>query len=95
MEIAEKVRVFMEKKDFQGIILKKVQRQIGWAGCQEEIQGEFLKADEIQKYSEMKNKVCEDINGIKVFIPEDIKSEEELIIDSLFSFFGIMKLKIS
>jgi len=29
MEIAEKVRVFMEKKDFQGIILKKVQRQIG------------------------------------------------------------------
>ncbi|MFA6709111.1 MAG: hypothetical protein WCR79_05365 [Fusobacterium sp.] len=43
----------------------------------------------------MKNKVCEDINGIKVFIPEDIKSEEELIIDSLFSFFGIMKLKIS
>lgn len=95
MEIAEKVRVFMEKKDFQGIILKKVQRQIGWAGCQEEIQGEFLKAEEIKKYSEMKNKVCEDINGIKVFIPEDIKSEEELIIDSLFSFFGIMKLKIS
>lgn len=29
MKIAEKVRIFMEKKDFQGIVLKKVQRQIG------------------------------------------------------------------
>lgn len=95
MKIAEKVRVFMEKKDFQGIVLKKVQRQIGWAGCQEEIQGEFLKADEIQKYLKKKNETYEDINGIKVFIPADIKSTDKLIIDSQFSFFGIMKLKIS
>ncbi|MGB0405201.1 MAG: hypothetical protein ACPGDB_03320 [Fusobacterium sp.] len=32
--------------------------------------------------------------GIKVFVPLNIKSVDKLVIDSQFSFFGVMKLKI-
>lgn len=94
MEVTKKVLEFMEKKNFEGIVLKKVERQIGWAGCQEEIQGEFLNAEEVKKYSEGKYKINSDIEGIKVFIPLNMRLTDKLIIDSQFSFFGIMRLKI-
>jgi len=94
MEITGKVLEFMKKKKFQGIILSKVEVKFGWVGCQEEIQGEFLKEEELKKYSGVENLIVVENKGIKVFVPLNIKSVDKLVIDSQFSFFGVMKLKI-
>ncbi|MFK4785507.1 hypothetical protein [Fusobacterium sp. MFO224] len=63
-------------------------------GCHEEIQGEFLKEEEVAKFLEKENLLVVENEGIRVFVPLNVKAIDKLVIDSQFSFFGMMKLKI-
>ena len=94
IEIKEKVLKYMEKNNFIGIALRKEIQNFGWAGCQDVIQGEFIKnVDDISKKKIMY--ITKEINGIKVFIPEYLKNVKEMRISSLFSAFSkIMILNI-
>lgn len=94
IEIKEKVLKYMKKNNFNGIILKKEIQSFGWAGCQDVIQGEFIKAEVNISQSEIKY-IVKDIKGIKVFIPEYLKDIKEIKISSLFSVFSkIMILNV-
>lgn len=95
MIVSDKVLTFMKEKNYKGIVLSKEKIRFGWAGCREEIQGEFIKEKEIAEYLDLKNQFVEEISGIKVFIPSEIKFLNDIAIDSEFKFFGIMKLKIT
>ena len=87
IEIKEKVIKYVEKNNFIGIVLKKEIQSFGWAGCRDVIQGEFVKNIE-----ELNNKkfsyVVQEVNGIKVFIPEYLKEIKDIRISSLFSVFS-------
>lgn len=94
IDIKEKVLKYMKKNNLNGIILKKEIQSFGWAGCQDVIQGEFIK--DTANISQNKIKyIVQDIEGIKVFIPEYLKNIKEIRISSLFSVFSkIMILNI-
>ena len=94
IEIKEKVLKYMKKNNFNGIILKKEIQNFGWAGCQDVIQGEFVKETDNISQREVKY-IIKEIEGIKVFIPEYLKDLKEMRISSLFSVFSkIMILNI-
>lgn len=94
IEIKEKVIKYMKKNNFKGIILKKEIQSFGWAGCQDIIQGEFIK--DINNISQKEIKYIEkEAEGIKVFVPEYLRDAKEIRISSLFSVFSkIMILNI-
>lgn len=94
IEIKEKVLKYMKKNNFNGIILKKEIQNFGWGGCQDVIQGEFVKETDNISQREVKY-IIKEIEGIKVFIPEYLKDIKEMRISSLFSVFSkIMILNI-
>ena len=94
IDIKEKVLKYMKKNNLNGIVLKKEIQSFGWAGCQDVIQGEFIKDIVNISQSEIKY-IVQDIEGIKVFIPEYLKNIKEIRISSLFSVFSkIMILNI-
>lgn len=94
IEIKEKVLNYMKKNNFNGVILKKEIQNFGWAGCQDVIQGEFVKGTANISQKEI-NYIIKEVKGIKVFIPEYLKDIKEIRISSLFSIFSkIMILNI-
>lgn len=94
IEIKEKVIKYMKKNNFKGIILKKEIQSFGWAGCQDIIQGEFIKDTNNISPKEIKY-IEKEAEGIKVFVPEYLRDAKEIRISSLFSVFSkIMILNI-
>ena len=94
IEIKEKVIKYMKKNNFKGIILKKEIQSFGWAGCQDIIQGEFIK-DTNNIYQKEIKYIEKEAEGIKVFVPEYLRDAKEIRISSLFSVFSkIMILNI-
>ncbi len=94
IEIKEKVIKYMKKNNFKGIILKKEIQSFGWAGCQDIIQGEFIKDTNNISQKEIKY-IEKEAEGIKVFVPEYLRDAKEIRISSLFSVFSkIMILNI-
>ena len=94
IEIKEKVIKYMKKNNFNGIILKKEIQSYGWAGCQDVIQGEFIKDTNNISQKEIKY-IEKEAEGIKVFVPEYLRDAKEIRISSLFSVFSkIMILNI-
>lgn len=87
IEIKEKVINYMKKNNFIGIILKKEIQSFGWAGCRDIIQGEFIKNMEEIKNKKFNYEVQE-VDGIKVFIPEYLEGVRNIRISSLFSVFS-------
>ena len=87
IEIKEKVIKYMKKNNFKGIILKKEIQSFGWAGCQDIIQGEFIKDTNNISQKEIKY-IEKEAEGIKVFVPEYLRDAKEIRISSLFSVFS-------
>lgn len=90
IEIKEKVIQYIKSNSYIGIVLKKEIQSFGWAGCRDIIQGEFIKNIEDMKKIQGKNFSYEvkDIEGVKVFIPEYLKSVKDIRIGFLFSVFS-------
>lgn len=95
IEINEKVKKFMEKREFIGIVLNQEIKQFGWAGCRPIIRGEFIKNEnEIEKISTY---CIEESEGIKVFIPKDMgydPQKKRIIITTNLMFFNMIILSI-
>lgn len=87
--IEEKVLKYIFDKNYEGIILTKVNKSFGWVGCREIIQGEFIK-----EYSViLENRVgcyIRKVGGIKVLISQELKLEpiKEIRISEIFSAFS-------
>lgn len=83
IEISKKVVNHIQKNNLVGIVLKRESLNFGWAGCRDVIQGELVK-----DISEIKNKdmtyIEEDVQGIKVFIPQYLKNLKKIKISSNF-----------
>ena len=74
--------------------MKKEIQSFGWAGCQDIIQGEFIKDTYNISQKEIKY-IEKEAEGIKVFVPEYLRDAKEIRISSLFSVFSkIMILNI-
>lgn len=90
IEVTEKVRAYMKKKNYIGIVVDKEVQACGWAGPRESIRGEFVKniedmKDEIEKFN------AKDVDGVKVFIPKHLDNGfiTHVRISSLFTLFGL------
>lgn len=94
--IEEKVKKYLIKKGYEGIVLKREIQSFGWAGCRDIIQGEFVKDFSILETKEIKYEIKE-VDGIKVFIPFylNLGKIKEIRISRLFSVFSkVMILNI-
>ena len=83
IEIKEKVIKYVKKNSFIGIVLKKEIQSFGWAGCRDVIQGELVKDNSQIEGKDFKYNI-EEVQGVKVFIPEYLKNLKNIKISSNF-----------
>lgn len=83
IKISKKVEEHIKKNNLIGIVLKRESLSFGWAGCRDVIQGELVK-DNSQIESKDFKYIIEEVQGVKVFIPEYLKNLKNIKISSNF-----------
>lgn len=92
IRMSSKVLKYMQKQNFDGIILSKETVKFGWAGCKDTFRGEFVEqGKEIKNRDAYKEYECE---GMRVFVPASMQKYEKIELTSNFSFFKALVLSV-